>query len=239
MCTLTYLPLKDEFIFTSNRDEHESRANTLFPVKEKRGDQLVYFPQDPIAGGTWLAVSNAQKLAVLLNGAYKAHKHHPPYRKSRGIVLLDLFDHESLEAFYNNYDFTEIEPFTIVDFDYTNPDSLFELRWDGIQKHFTTLDGRKAQIWSSSQLYNSEIREQREKWFEDLLVEEPNAETLSHFHEFGGKASLRDTIKMDRGNGLRTISISQLIFSKEKTKFNYRNLVSNTNDTEWIDKKGK
>lgn len=237
MCTLTYLPLKDEFIFTSNRDEHESRAQTLFPVVEERHNQLVYFPQDPKAGGTWIAVSNTQKLAILLNGAYKAHKHNPPYRKSRGLVLLDLFDHESLEAFYNSYNFDNIEPFTIVDFDLSNPTRLFELRWDGVKKHFSVLDGRKAQIWSSAQLYSSAIREQREKWFKELISNNPNAESLSHFHEFGGNASARNNIKMDMGNGLKTISISQLIFYKEKTKFNYRNLVADTSKIEWINKK--
>lgn len=236
MCTLTYLPLNDEFIFTSNRDEHESRAHTLFPVIEEKANQLVYFPQDPKAGGTWIATSNSQKLAVLLNGAYTSHQHQPPYRKSRGLVLLDLFEYESLEAFYSSYNFDNIEPFTIVDFDLSNPDSLFELRWDGNQKHFTTLDGRKAQIWSSAQLYSQEVREQREKWFEELLSVNPNAETLSHFHEFGGNASIRENIKMDMGNGLKTISISQLIFYKEKTKFNYQNLVDETSKVEWINK---
>ena len=40
---------------------------------------------------------------------------------------------------------------------------------------------------------------------------------------------------MDRGFGLRTISISQIVITKEKTKFNYRNLIKNTNEDYWID----
>jgi len=231
MCTLTFIPLKDEIIFTSNRDEHVSRAQTRFPVVEEHNGSKVYFPQDPKAGGTWLASSDSQRISVLLNGAFEAHKYRPPYRKSRGIVLLETFDYSSLADFITVYTFDDLEPFTIVSYDINRADEIEELRWDGTTTHFRKLSSEEAHIWSSSQLYKKEIRDMREAWFSEFLAKHPNAKKMIHFHEFGGNTDKINKLKIDRGNGLQTISISQLIFLKEKTNFNYRNLVSGkTND---------
>jgi hypothetical protein len=227
MCTLTFIPLKDQIVFTSNRDEHESRANTNFPVIDSRMGGEIFFPQDPKAGGTWLATSDSQRVSILLNGAFQAHKHRPPYRKSRGLVLLDTFDYKNLFSFKNDYTLNEIEPFTIVSYGKSLPGMIEELRWDGKQMHFDEKPSNQPHIWSSSQLYSKEIIELREKWFMDLVEEDPGAKELVHFHEFGGHKDEYNNLKIDRGNGLRTISISQIELLKEKTKFNYRNLVSN------------
>ena len=235
MCTLTYLPLKNEYIFTSNRDEHESRANTLFPVIEERNGMNIYFPQDPKAGGSWLASSNTQRIAILLNGAFERHKHRPPYRKSRGIILLDSFSFPSLYDFEKNYDLSNIEPFTLIEFDVSNGGNIIELRWDGEKPRIKELAADKPHIWSSAQLYSLEIRQRREEWFSKLLHEEMDAEKLAHFHEFGQVMDIENNIKMDRGNGLRTISISQVVFYKEKTKFSYRNLVMESKEDHWIE----
>lgn len=236
MCTLTFIPHKDRFIFTSNRDEHDSRADTLFPVIEKRNGGSVYFPQDPKAGGTWLAVSDQQRISILLNGAFEQHKHRPPYRKSRGLILLDSFNYTSLEQFSKSYDLTDIEPFTIVSFDLHNPSSIEELRWDGERNHLKDIDANQALIWSSAQLYSSDVRKERERWFDQLIEQEPTEEDLSHFHEFGGSEDTGNAINMNRGFGLRTISISQLVLYANKTKFNYRNLLTDTIQEEWIEK---
>jgi hypothetical protein len=237
MCTLTFIPGKEAYIFTSNRDEHESRSNTLFPVIEERNGSSVYFPQDPKAGGTWLATSNTQKLSVLLNGAFERHPYRPPYRKSRGLVLLDTYNYPSLDAFYQDYDLANIEAFTIVQFDRQNPEKLNELRWDGNNRVLMELDAKKAHIWSSAQLYSKEIRDRREEWFNSLLTKDPDAEMLNHFHEFGGSIEEQNTINTDFGNGLKTISISQLLIYPDKTNFNYRNLVNKSQESLWIAKK--
>lgn len=236
MCTLTFIPKKDRFIFTSNRDEHDSRSDTSFPVVVKRNGALVYFPQDPKAGGTWLAVSDQQRISILLNGAFEQHQHRPPYRKSRGLILLDSFDYMSLKEFSNTYDLNDIEPFTIVSFDLSKPSFIEELKWDGEKAHVNNLSTDEAHIWSSAQLYSNEVRDQRKQWFDQLLKEEPTEKELAHFHEFGGSEDIGNAINMNRGFGLRTISISQLVLYANKTKFNYRNLVRDTVQEEWIEK---
>lgn len=237
MCTLTFLPYKNAYIFTSNRDEHESRSATLFPVIEKKNDVEIHFPQDPKAGGTWLATSNTQKITILLNGAFEKHPYRPPYRLSRGIVLLDLYQYDSLYEFHEKYDLKGIEAFTIVEFDLHKPERLLEFRWDGEKGFLKELDGKKPHIWSSAQLYSSEIRQQRETWFNDLLKESPDAEKLIHFHEFGGGDNSTSKINMNWGFGLRTISISQLIMEPDSTQFEYKNLVNNKDIIHRIAKK--
>ena len=226
MCTLSYIPKEEKYILTSNRDEHDSRALTAFPVKKSIEGQEVFFPQDPKAGGTWLATSNKNKTAVLLNGAFEAHPYHPPYGLSRGILLLDSYRFKNMPEFMENYDFQGIEPFTLLHFNTKGEQNIDELRWDGERLYHKTLSASKAHIWSSTMLYPPEVRKQREEWFNELLRSDPDSNEMSHFHHFGGYSDEENKLKMDRGNGLRTISISQIIIKKNETSFLYQNLVT-------------
>jgi hypothetical protein len=229
MCTLTYIPTESGAIITSNRDEHDSRGDTKFPVQKDIENLKVVFPQDPKAGGTWIACAANQSVAILLNGAFKKHKHRPPYRKSRGLVLLDLFEYKNLEEFNSKYDLNEIEPFTIVYFKKDETLALSELRWDGEQKHFSQLNANIPHIWSSATLYSPEVILERRHWFSEMLASKNTSpKNMQHFHEFGGKSGLKNNFKMDRGNGLRTISISQIIIDKRKSDFEYWNFVNHT-----------
>jgi len=229
MCTLTYVPTKNEIIITSNRDEHDSRGDTKFPVVKQINDLNVVFPQDPKAGGTWLAHASNQIVAVLLNGAFIKHQHRPPYRKSRGLVLLDLFNYESIQEFNLHYDLNNIEPFTIVYFKNETVSQVLELRWDGEQKHLTELSAEIPHIWSSATLYSPEIILERRHWFSEMLaLKNTTPAHLQHFHEFGGKSNSMNNFKMDRGNGLRTISISQINLGNQQNSFEYKNFVNNT-----------
>ena len=226
MCTLTFIPSQEKVIITSNRDEHISRANTDFPVTISKNHSTIYFPQDPKAGGTWVAANNKGLVSVLLNGAFEKHKHRPPYRLSRGILLLDTYEFSNLTEFSNQYNLVDIEPFTLVQLD-TKLKIITELRWDGENKFVSTIDFFKPHIWSSSTLYSKEIREQRETWFNELLKnEELNPDSMLEFHQFGGKGNTKNSITMNRGNGLQTVSISQLIISEGNVNFTHNNLVS-------------
>lgn len=231
MCTLTYIPTSDGVILTSNRDEHDSRADTKFPVEKEINKLQVIFPQDPKAGGTWIACGSDQSVAVLLNGAFKKHKHRPPYRKSRGLVLLDLFKFKTLEDFIDKYDLDGIEPFTIVFYKKGAKSTLMELRWDGIIKHLTDFDADRTHIWSSASLYSPEIILERQHWFSEMLeTKDISPDKLQHFHEFGGKSDEKNNFKMNRGKGLRTISISQIHIKEQECNFRYHNLVNNNID---------
>jgi uncharacterized protein with NRDE domain len=165
MCTVTYLPLgNDEFCLTSNRDETPSRQPMELYYDEANN---LLFPKEPKHGGTWISASADNRLVCLLNGAFQKHKHEPPYRRSRGLVVLDYFEYGTTAQFVTNYYFDGIEPFTMVIVD---NGKLFDFRWDGAAKHLLELDPEKPHIWSSSTLYNDEIKNKRIAWFQNWLA---------------------------------------------------------------------
>ena len=89
MCTVTCIPTSRGIVITSNRDERIARGKAISPeVYEMNGVQIT-FPKDPKGGGTWIAHTK-KKVIVLLNGAQDKHKLKPSYKKSRGLIVLDL-----------------------------------------------------------------------------------------------------------------------------------------------------
>jgi uncharacterized protein with NRDE domain len=115
MCTVSFLPKKgNSFILTSNRDEDMLRQTALPFQKYSLNNKSLYYPKDPKAGGTWIATEPNSFTVCLLNGAFKAHTPNPPYNKSRGIVLLDFFKYNNQYDFIKQYDFSNIEPFTLL-----------------------------------------------------------------------------------------------------------------------------
>lgn len=90
MCTVTFLPINSsDFILTSNRDEQISRE-TLPPKIYVENSVEMLFPKDKLAGGTWIGVSNKNRLVCVLNGAFKKHTKKDNYLKSRGLIAKEL-----------------------------------------------------------------------------------------------------------------------------------------------------
>ncbi|MBK6998312.1 MAG: NRDE family protein [Lewinellaceae bacterium] len=114
MCTVTYLPRPSGFILTHNRDEAPSRSSQSIVREKTPGGKTLLFPRDTLAGGTWIATSREGRTACLLNGAFVLHKRELPYRRSRGLILLDFFDWENPDIFFERYDFERVEPFTML-----------------------------------------------------------------------------------------------------------------------------
>ena len=111
---MTFLPLADTFVFTSNRDESIERPLALAPAIELMGGKRLLFPKDPGAGGTWFATAEDGTIGVLLNGAFVRHTRLDHYRKSRGLVLLDIISNVDPLVDLYGYDLNEIEPFTVI-----------------------------------------------------------------------------------------------------------------------------
>src|SRR6476661_1017772 len=134
MCTVSFVPISEShFILTSNRDEGISRGLASAPEIIEKEKYRILCPVDPLASGTWIAASDYGDLICLLNSAFKKHKQQPPYRKSRGLVVMDYFDFADPGKFVNEYDLSGIEPFTMVMVHHQPKTVLFELRWDGIK----------------------------------------------------------------------------------------------------------
>ncbi|MEM6380648.1 MAG: NRDE family protein [Bacteroidota bacterium] len=225
MCTVTFVPQKGQgFILTSNRDEQASRSPENI-TKTTLYDQQMLFPRDTEAGGTWIAVSDQNKVVCLLNGAFDLHRRTPPYRKSRGIMVLESFEYDSLQEFAENYDFENLEPFTFVLID---NGTLAELRWDGTKKHYKKLDNRQMHIWSSATLYDAETRKRREVWFEDWKKthENYNLSSILDFHKNAGDGDPWNDVIMNRLGMVQTVSITNVINDQKGIAMHYHDLVN-------------
>lgn len=233
MCTVTYIPLQSgTFVFTSNRDESPKRSPDRISTELRAGQQLL-FPKDTMAGGTWIAVSNAQRLACVLNGAFVRHRHSPPYRMSRGVMLLKYFEFDDWKDFVSGFSFEGIEPFTMLIVENGQP---IEIRWDGVVLHQKVLDPYKPAIWSSATLYDPEIQNRRRGWFDEWILRHPNptAPEIFHFHLHGGEADPVNGFVMNRNGVVRTVSITQVVCDLEKAKMEYKDLLRGNTSREEI-----
>ncbi len=225
MCTVTYLPSPSGFILTHNRDEAPSRAAAqIFREKNSAGDTLL-FPRDPAAGGTWFAAAKSGKVACLLNGAFLKHRHEPPYRRSRGLLVLDFFDWESPEKFFAEYDLAGIEPFTFLFF---SKNAAAEFRWDGQARHLQHLPLDQAQFWCSATLYPPEMQARRELVFQKWLAKktaQPSPAQLWQLHQTGQVGDPENDFVMNRAGRVQTVSITQTVVSGGQAKLKFWNLL--------------
>ena len=209
MCTVTYVPLKNGFCITSNRDEQVTRAKAISPKEYYINNKKITFPKDQKAGGTWFAKSDKATI-VLLNGANEKHNIKPSYRKSRGLIVLDLISSDEIMNTWKNIDLDKIEPFTIVLFYNEN---LYQLQWNEIEKSKIKLNTNQNYIWSSSTLYSKDIRDERAKWFFSFIKENQDIspKDLLNFHEFTENSNQYFGLQINRNNILKTISITQSV----------------------------
>jgi hypothetical protein len=212
MCTVTYIPNKEGFILTSNRDESLYRPQSLEPASFKLFGQTLLFPKDPKANGTWIATSDSGRTICLLNGGFVRHIQQPEYRKSRGLVLLDYFQFENAVAYANSYDFSGVAPFTIVIVEEIAERKLTEIRWTGEAIFLKELNQTLPFIWSSVTLYSPETIAARDGWFTTWLGQNrmPNNFDILDFHHFAGGKDNTNSLIMRRPDNKQTVSITQI-----------------------------
>ncbi len=230
MCTVTYLPLNNKsFILTSNRDEGQQRKIALPPEKYTIHGTNVYFPKDMDANGTWFAAAETTFTLCILNGAFERHEHHPPYRLSRGIMLLDFFSYNNVHHFLGQYNFEGIEPFTLLIFEQNTETVIHEIRWDEKQIYYITKDAASPLIWSSAQLYAKQVIRQREQWFDDWLKakNEFTMQKIIHFHKTGGTGDNNNDLLMNRDGKVFTVSITSIKREEKESIMRYEDMISN------------
>lgn len=230
MCTVTFIPNKKGLTFTSNRDEHYKRPASKPPIIHHLHNQDVIYPEDSLAHGTWIAASERGRLACVLNGAFTKHQHMPPYRKSRGLIVLDVFKYKHNQEFINQINLENIEPFTLILVD-INKKELFDFRWDGTTKHIKALNFNENYIWSSSTLYSEENIISRQGLFRDFLQNSSvvSAKEIFNFHETGKIGSIEDNLVMKRSNGVQTVSITQIDVIESTLHVRQKNLLTHSN----------
>lgn len=225
MCTVTFVRSNDKIIITSNRDEQVLRPNALEPRKYTINNKEVIFPKDPKAGGTWYAVNEDGTVLVLLNGADEKHQMTGNYRKSRGLIVLDIISDFSPINAWDEIDLDNIEPFTLVLFQDKN---LYQLRWNGIQKGKLALDTNQNYIWSSTTLYPKEVRENRAKWFSDYMNSKEifSENDMYNFHRYTENENSENGLVINRNNFLKTLSITQTKVENNEAKMKHYDLVN-------------
>jgi hypothetical protein len=224
MCTLTLVAKeRNGYILTFNRDEVKERSATLIYHDMEKG---IYYPKDPQHGGTWFAFQPQKgRFVCLLNGAFIIHKRQLPYRKSRGLIVLEAIASDSIQEFLDNYDLGNIEPFTMLINDGDGIDKTIELRWDGIKKHIKTISSDNA-IYSSCTLYDTIAAETRKNWFDQFMAEkngQVDETDLWHFHQSSVQNKEAISIMMTRSpKEPKTISTSQLTYDAVNKTIDFR-----------------
>jgi uncharacterized protein with NRDE domain len=222
MCTVSFVFAKGKAILTHNRDEKVARPSAIEPLKYSINQQNIYFPKDQKAGGTWYAVAENGTVLVLLNGADEKHNLKPSYRKSRGLIVLELISSNSPIEEWSSIDLSNIEPFTVVLF---QNEKLYQLRWNEVEKSTLNLDVNQSHIWSSSTLYSKEIRENRVELFQNFMVSnEISAEKIFQFHRYAKNDDSENGLIINRNNEMKTLSITQTVIEKNKVVLLYHDL---------------
>lgn len=225
MCTVTFIPQKKyDFVLTSSRDVPYQREAALEPKAYVEDGIEITYPKDGKAGGTWIGFSEQKRLICLLNGGFENHETKEHYRKSRGLIVLELLKAEDLNLALKNIDLEAIEPFTLVIVEWDFKLFLFEFVWDGGQKHFRILPNEPF-IWSSSTLYDDQAKKKRIAWFKNWqAAHEMTAGSILDFHKTAGEGDPKIAVMMDRGAG-GTVSITQVVKSKDQIDMRYEKIV--------------
>ncbi|HSZ85452.1 MAG TPA: NRDE family protein [Puia sp.] len=225
MCTVTYIPAENNIYLTSNRDEHFTRGSALAPKKYNENNYGIIYPKDSHAGGTWVALKSGGDAAVLLNGAFAKHNRLVSYRKSRGLIFIEIVSADQPVVYFNEIDLTEIEPFTIVTF---FDRQLYEFKWDGNQKYILRPDASIPHIWSSVTLYDETAVSRRKNWFTKWQhsAKKINTETIFDFHRFGGVPDPENGLIINRNGKLRTVSITSIKLSGSGSSMTYLDLTN-------------
>lgn len=224
MCTFSYaISNSQEIIFTSNRDERFLRSRALLPnIYDFENIQLIY-PIDPDGGGTWLAASKS-RVICLLNGAFFPHQPRPPYRKSRGKIVLESFNYENPATFLTQYSLDNIEPFTLIWAD-LNQNVIWEINWQ--QKVFLSRhELTSSKLWASAMLYPAPIRKARSDNFHRFLQEQPiSPESLLNFHTQWDEDP-KKSIQIHIPELLSTVSVSSIVVTSSQISFLYQDLLT-------------
>ncbi len=201
------------------------RPSAVPPKNYTLNGKNIIYPKDSKAGGTWYVVDEKGTVLVLLNGADEKHQVQLPYRKSRGLIVLEMISSTSAKGFWDEIDLENIEPFTLVLF---QEQQLFQLRWNGAEKSALDLKTDKNYVWSSSTLYSKAIREQRSSWFYNFL--DANAEItedkMLHFHRCTETDNHEHGLVINRNGELKTLSITQSVIEKNKVMIRHLDLIA-------------
>lgn len=212
MCILSiFSQPSGDFILTQNRDESIYRQTSRnAEVREFFGHKVIG-PVDLNSGGTW--IYHTDKYAVcVLNGGYEKHMHKPPYKKSRGLIILELLKYDSVEEFIPHVELDGIEAFTMVIINLKQNQKNI-LVWDGKQKFREDVSTEKLIVRSSSTLYDISKKYYHKQVFE-------NSRTIQPLEIYNTHKNLAMPANM-QFPGVQSTSITQIIHQGNRTELKF------------------
>lgn len=220
MCTVTFVPSRGKIFITSNRDEQNTRLPASPPLYRQHDGITLVYPTDAEKGGTWIAMKENGDAAVLLNGGFIKHSPGPAYRKSRGLIIPEVLAQERPSVYFSRMLLAGVEPFTLILFETA---SLFEMRWDGQQKHCRQLVASRPHIWSSATLYDMPTAKKREHWFASFLNKGPvpTQQDILHFHQTAGEGDPGNDLLMSRDGIYSTVSTTSILLCEGRGSMIY------------------
>lgn len=226
MCTVSFIPMQEGFLLTSNRDEKSYRP-TIAPKVYTENEVKLLYPKDKKAGGTWIVTKEVGTAIVLLNGAFINHHKKPNYSKSRGVILMEIIQAEKPLLHFQEMNLDNVEPFTLIIFQDT---VLTEVKWDEVEKHVFNKSIKKPHIWSSATLYNRTQRIKRKQWFDHFCRYNIPLSTdkILSFHINTQAKNSEYGLVINREDQTKTVSITQLLLINNTIEMTYIDRINNT-----------
>ncbi len=202
MCTVVFIPGNEKHFFASLRDESPLRPPAEAP--KITGDELkILSPKDLLAGGTWIGVNDFGNVIILLNGGFEKHIRANSYWKSRGLIVSELLTSQVPVVDWNLMNLEKIEPFTLIVW---SDENLFQLVWDGLNKHRIRVDQTIPHLWSSSTLYDSEAKLSRDELFQNWITMNPPVSKLTLLRFFNSSSDAINGYIINRAEKVKTLS---------------------------------
>lgn len=219
MCIVSIYKKDSKIVITSNRDEDIERK-TIGPKIYEIESKKFIFPKDQVAHGTWIIAQENNTVLVLLNGAQTNHDKKSNYKKSRGLILLEIAKAENPISKWLKIDLKDIEPFTIVLF---INNEFFELIWDGQIKLKTRINEPNLKIWASSTLYSINDHNYITNKYQD--IDESNAEIEDLILDFHFKNQYKSN--SNHKKSIITKSTAQICINSNFINYRYFDLITN------------
>ncbi|MCP9753532.1 hypothetical protein EGI32_21485 [Ferruginibacter sp. HRS2-29] len=230
MCTVVFIPTTDSTFFASLRDENPLRPEASAPAIRLRNGIKTLSPADALAGGTWVCVNDLGSVFILLNGGFNNHTRQKNYTRSRGLIVHEISAARQPLIFWSQLELNDTEPFTLVVW---YLDKLYQLVWDGQEKHQSRLPETECHIWSSSTLYNSGARLYRTGLFNEWAMAGHVISCESILDFFRSYTDATNGFIMNRNEVVKTLSYSFIeITGNKKALMHYLQLPDKLTMTE-------
>ncbi len=218
MCTVSWFTTPSGYELFFNRDESRQRVEALPP--EVFTDKSCEFlsPTDAQGGGSWIAVNQFGITACLLNLYTEADLVESDHFVSRGKVIRDIADVESLAEVrerVSSFDLTQFRTFRVFAIDTAGKNIL--LIWNGMEL-LIEYDTRSPK--SSSSVDTEAVRDGRKAMFHEAGLETSTDREAFFAFQRGHEPNTNYSVCVHREN-TKTVSMSHIVVDHGHAVFDY------------------